>query len=546
MYSTKKLKDNTLHKNFSDVETHIESLNTEIKDLILVGYTITNHSKVNKIAYRSNQLSNYEKADTIQQFREYLTTVNILNPLANNVKVYIYSTLNSYNSDGYAGGSVSSISQNEYIQLINLRQKSSDHIIINNQQISLLFLSSLNNPTNIVEISISQDTLKEYFEHTFINGFYYFHFNDSEDSQDYSLTNITDPELLSIFIRQKPTNSISNLSVNRIDYQVFTLPSSTLNGTFYSIIPEDLIIEPFNLLIIFSFIIFLFIIGTIILFFNRAIKLIQKPLYKLLNAFESIQEGNFDIRIKETNENEFTYLYQGFNEMNEYLSTLIEEVYNKNLLIQQANLKQLQAQINPHFLYNSFFMLHRMMKSNQRENALKVSDELGTYFRYITKNDSDIVLFSDEYEHAKIYASIQQMRFEKRISIYFDELPSEFETFKVPRLILQPLIENAFNHGLENKIKNGILRVQFIPILYNPLQLQICIEDNGESLSDDSLIDLQNKIRHSKEIINTSNMSGLFNIANRIRIYYKNKSNVTLRRSELGGLQIIITLEEGE
>lgn len=147
--------------------------------------------------------------------------------------------------------------------------------------------------------------------------------------------------------------------------------------------------------------------------------------------------------------------------MEDQISRLIDEVYVQTNLAQRAQLKQLQAQINPHFLYNSFFVLSRRVKRHDFENAQELAKHLGNYFQFLARNESDFVMLRQEVEHAKSYAAIQGTRFISRLSIEFGELPVECEGILVPRLILQPLLENAFEHGLENKMKDGILKVSF-------------------------------------------------------------------------------------
>ncbi len=224
-----------------------------------------------------------------------------------------------------------------------------------------------------------------------------------------------------------------------------------------------------------------------------------------------------------------------------HLETLIDEVYSQKLLLQKAEFKQLQAQINPHFLYNSFFMLQRMIKNRMQEEAIQVSRELGVYFQYITRNNSDFVYFKDEYNHARIYSNIQAMRFDGRITTEFGELPSAYELLQVPRLILQPLIENAYNYGLENKLSNGFLRVSFHP---GNKGIHIIIEDNGEELTDEKIIQINNSLKLSTNFIDSAEVTGLINIYKRIQTFFKNESTLFITRSDLGGLRVSIFLEE--
>ena len=161
-------------------------------------------------------------------------------------------------------------------------------------------------------------------------------------------------------------------------------------------------------------------------------------------------------------------------------------------------------------------MLQRMIKTELMEEACEMSNALAVYFRYLTRNHMDNVTLETEYEHAKTYAYIQGLRFEGRIRIEFEDLPSDFKNLSVPKLILQPLLENAINYGLNNKMETGLLRVHF---LYSENSLNIIVEDNGEELSDETLKTLKEKLDISQKTSTDCEMTGLLNIQRRLSIF---------------------------
>jgi len=222
---------------------------------------------------------------------------------------------------------------------------------------------------------------------------------------------------------------------------------------------------------------------------------------------------------------------------------LIVHDYSQSMLLQQANFRQLQAQINPHFLYNSYFMLFRMIKSGQHEESKTVAKELGSYFQYITRSHSDTVTLKDEYTHAKIYSNIQAVRFGERIQVDFQELPDCCGDYVVPKLILQPIVENAFNYGLENKVKNGLLKVCFLPVQND---LVITVEENGESLTDETLEKIQASFSAPGFDGLTSEITGLLNIFKRLQIFFKRDDVLSVSRSPLGGMCVRVSLYQME
>ena len=198
-------------------------------------------------------------------------------------------------------------------------------------------------------------------------------------------------------------------------------------------------------------------------------------------------------------------------------------------------MKQLQAQINPHFLYNSFFILSRRIHKEDIEGAEALSNHLGNYFKYLSRDQSDDISLSDEVAHARSYAAIQGERFVARMRIEFGTLPDAWGTYRVPRLIIQPLLENAFKYGLENKSENGLLRISFSVCNSG---LHITVEDNGENK-----VDLA-ALQQSLDEVNPDIISGMSNIHRRLQIYFHGQGGLSIARSELGGMAVTILLPD--
>jgi two-component system, sensor histidine kinase YesM len=211
---------------------------------------------------------------------------------------------------------------------------------------------------------------------------------------------------------------------------------------------------------------------------------LRMPFQKLVKSFRQVEDGNLDTSLVHRFDDEFGFLYGRFNNMVGKIRTLIDQVYKSRILAQKAELKQLQSQINPHFLYNSFFILHRRIKGEDYENALAFSQKLGNYFRFITKNNSDEVPLAREVAHALVYVEIQQTRYAGRIEVCIEPLPETVRDLVVPYLILQPLLENAYEHGLKDTEADGRLAIRYA--LTDNL-LHVFVEDNGIGIGDGEL-----------------------------------------------------------
>lgn len=333
-------------------------------------------------------------------------------------------------------------------------------------------------------------------------------------------------------------NPVQKVSWEGKDYLVSVADSDYL-GLFVQYYPVDAVLDQLKEYQKFFWILLALFIIVSAAFSVYSEQLFHKPLKKLLNAFRSLEKGDFDTKIQHNSEDEFGYLYDGFNEMTTKIKELIGQVCLQNELTQKAELRQLQAQINPHFLYNSFFALSRRIKKGDMEGAVTFADHLGTYFRFLTRNENDVVKLPEEIEHARCYTDIQSVRFVRRIKSEFGSWPQSCCSIHVPRLILQPLIENAFQHGLENRVKDGLLRIRFEEMAD---YIYIIIEDNGEELSDAKLETLRARLEEEGEIKQENKITGLFNIHKRLQIYYHNRGGLKLTRSGLGGLCVTVCL----
>lgn len=266
---------------------------------------------------------------------------------------------------------------------------------------------------------------------------------------------------------------------------------------------------------------------------------IHKPLNKLAEAFQQVEKGDFSLRIHHDRADDFAYIYKQFNSMNGRLSDMIEQMYMQTIRIQRAELKQLQSQINPHFLYNNLFMIRSLAQLGDTATIETLTSEMGEYFRYVTRSGQPDVPLSAEAEHARNYAMIQDMRFSNRIKLRFPPLPEDMKGIIVPKLIFQPLLENAYQHGLKETTANGLIDVRFEK---TDSDAAILVEDNGQSLSDEAL----ESLRESLENPDVQETTGLINIHRRLRLRFGAPYGLSFSRGESGGLLVKMLIPEKE
>lgn len=276
---------------------------------------------------------------------------------------------------------------------------------------------------------------------------------------------------------------------------------------------------------------------VVILIFSAWIyRLIHRPMSQLVRSLRKVEKGVLEKMPVTRRRDEFSYLYTQFNSMVDQLKVLIHQVYEQRIRSQSSELKQLQSQINPHFLYNTYFTLYRLAKMHEIDKVIIFCEHLGNYFQYITRNAADVVPIEMELQHTRSYTDIQVIRFSGRIEVTYDHLPTEMIGFQVPQLFLQPILENTYTHGLENVKNEGkiIVSMRMTDQFY-----QIIVEDNGKALTNSSIEELQIKLRsRGDEFVTT----GLINVHRRIQLFYGHESGVVLERSVLGGLKVSVNI----
>ena len=231
----------------------------------------------------------------------------------------------------------------------------------------------------------------------------------------------------------------------------------------------------------------------------------------------------------------FTNLYQNFNYMAERIDTLVSRELKQEILVNQANFKHLQAQINPHFMYNSYFLLYRMIKSGDKEGSLLVCENLGRFFKYINRDSGENKSLEDEISHARSYAIIQGYRYKGIIHVDFPELPVRYHYIEVPRLIIQPLIENVFKYVVSEMEEEEeiCLRVSYEE---KGEELLIHVENSGK-LDAEQLEIIRKKLKDTEE---NSDITALMNINARLQVFFKKEKPLDVNRSLLGGLRVTL------
>ena len=263
------------------------------------------------------------------------------------------------------------------------------------------------------------------------------------------------------------------------------------------------------------------VFAIIFLYIQR--KQIINPVTELSKEVRKFREGQYTITIHKDSQDEIGELNKCFLDMGIYIQDLIENVYNSKLSEKEAQLKYLQSQINPHFLYNTLDSIRWMAIKEKRMDIAIQIEALSNLFKHALNDGKDMTTVEREVEHLKNYITIQKNRLGELLDVKID-VDEEINKQSVLNLILQPLVENAIEHGLENKLDRGEINVS---IKHENDMIHYVVEDNGLG-TDEQLI--QNRLNGKNE---TRNALALFNINQRIKYKYGEEYGVCFH-SEIG------------
>lgn len=247
---------------------------------------------------------------------------------------------------------------------------------------------------------------------------------------------------------------------------------------------------------------------------------ITKPLRRLSESMSRVEKGEFDrANVDVTMENEIGSLGKSYNLMTERIHTLMEENVYEQKQKRKSELKALQAQINPHFLYNTLDSIIWMSEAGQSDEVVEMTSALAKLLRQSISNDHEQVELGQEMEYVKNYLTIQKMRYQDKLE-YTVEVDPKVRHVMIVKLVLQPIVENAIYHGIKYKGSKGTLRIRAFA---ESEDVCIVIEDNGIGMDEAAL----NIIFDETQKIHKQNGVGVPNVQKRLKLYYGDKYGIT-------------------
>ncbi|WP_077616172.1 sensor histidine kinase [Caenibacillus caldisaponilyticus] len=250
---------------------------------------------------------------------------------------------------------------------------------------------------------------------------------------------------------------------------------------------------------------------------------ITKPIITLTNTMRLANEGLLATNPKTITVNEIKELNSTYNQLAKETNHLIKMVYQKEIIRSLNELKALQAQINPHFLYNTLDSLRWSLEEKGEEELADVVVAMSNLFRYtISKNsDDDWVALADEFNHIENYLDIIKFRFGDRIK-WALSLPDTLQTVKIPKLLIQPLVENAVLHGSGNQLNPCTISVSATQV--SDGQLKIIVQDDGAGIEENQLQAIKEALDTGSKISENGKGMALYNVKKRLDFYYSDQA----------------------
>ena len=270
----------------------------------------------------------------------------------------------------------------------------------------------------------------------------------------------------------------------------------------------------------------------------KASKSVTRPIKKLCRMTEKVAEGDFTVQEKETNTDEIAILTRSFNNMTQEIGGLVEDIKQQQKNLHIAETKLLQAQINPHFLYNTLDAIVWLAEENRKEEVVSMVTALSDFFRTTLSKGRDFITVREEQSHIESYLKIQQFRYQD-IMDYEIDIAEELSEFVIPKLTLQPLVENALYHGIKNKRGGGTIRITG---RLDGDKMVFLVEDNGKGMSEEVLERLKKSIGKEKADKNIDGF-GLGNVNRRIRYYYGEQYGLEIESVENDGTKTTVTMK---
>lgn len=313
-----------------------------------------------------------------------------------------------------------------------------------------------------------------------------------------------------------------------------------------SSIPVDLVVINSNYIMVTTFAVAMAAILLCLVLSPIIIRSLTKPLNAIVRTMNKVQDGDTHARVSLKNNDEFGYIGKSLNSMLDNLNELFATNLEKQNRLRLAELKALYAQINPHFLYNTLDSIKWLAKLNGVDDIVLIVSQLGKLLKNSIRNQKDSVLISEEISLIGNYLAIQKIRYSDKFDVDI-QIEESILDCVVPKFIIQPIVENAIIHGIEDKVGKAHLMIKG---WHEENKIIFEVKDDGVGIPGEKL----DRIRKLTQATNDDSI-GIANVNKRIKLYYGEEYGLEIKSAENIGTITYITMpfsnapltdEEGE
>ncbi len=306
-----------------------------------------------------------------------------------------------------------------------------------------------------------------------------------------------------------------DVQINGESYQIIAQETGISDWNIVGVLPKDetlsIILEVITSFVTYAVLIFLF--GIVLSIYLT--KTLTRPISKLKNLMAEAEQGKLEVHYDSIYNDEISQLGHSFNKMIEAIKNLLSLVYSEQKAKREAELKAFQAQIKPHFLYNTLDTINWMAMEYEADDIVEVVESLTNLFRISLSKGNEIISLENEVKHVNSYLTIQKVRYEEQFD-YEIICEDNLKNYKVIKLIIQPLVENAIYHGIKGRKESGHIRIH---IYTDNKDLYIVVADTGGGMASE-------QVQHMNQIFegilekDDSYGIGLFNVNERIKLNF--------------------------
>jgi two-component system sensor histidine kinase YesM len=263
---------------------------------------------------------------------------------------------------------------------------------------------------------------------------------------------------------------------------------------------------------------------------------ISRPIQELSQVTRQVAKGDLTVRSEVRDGMEVRQLSDSMNAMIDKINELLDQVKTEQTQLRKAEFELLQSQINPHFLYNTLDAIIWLAEAGEQKKVVSMVGSLSEFFRSSLNQGKDIVTVREELLHVKSYLEIQQVRYQDILQ-YEIHVPMELDEYRIPKISIQPMVENALYHGIKNKRGMGHI---WITGTMEQDYFQIHIRDDGPGIQEERLKKIQDIICNRRE--NDNDIFGIYNVNERIRLNFGEEYGLSLENRPGQGVTVSIKL----